>query len=243
MTNVYAWPPVGLTGWEITHQDPVSVSRGLFQGAPRTSSYLARRRLATAIVPFVGLEQANSGYVEMLKDYLAGVHLVRVECHSAIWHVARSNLQNALGEWLTGGVGGTWLSGIVPGYWVTHAGYGTAGTVDGFPAITVTGLPASQIVVRPHELVTLLDPGGNQSARAVRVARSDASGNAVIRLNAAMTGEGPVSIGDTESIVFRPLSYPRAVQSVGGGGTYQWDFEEAFEAEHPGGWTEVDPWA
>jgi hypothetical protein len=244
-TNVYAWPPVGLTGWELTVLDPVSESRTLLQGQPVTSGYRARRRAATAVVPMLGPDGANSGYVEMLKRYLSGVHLVRVECQSAIWFNARSRLPNAIGRWLSGSTEGLWLSGSTEGYWSSGSAYGTAGTVDGWPAVTVTGLPPSQIVVRPHELVRLLAPDEDaQSARAVRVTRSDAAGEAVIRLETALTGAGPISIGDAESVVFKPLGYPRAVQDLQGGGAYTWNFEEAFEDDPVyGTWAEVNPWA
>lgn len=243
MTDVIKWPPVSLTGWEFTVVDPVSESRTLIGGAPRTSAYLPRRRMATAVVPMNGGDGANLGYVEMLKRRLAGIHLVRVECRPAIWCSKQSRLRNAIGEWLTGSVEGLWLSGVTEGWWTAASYFGTAGTADGWPVVTVTGLPPNTIVVRPHELVRMLDPEGPaQSARALRVTRSDGSGTAVIRLETALTGTGPISIGDTESVVFRPLDYPRAVQAVGGSGAYTWNFEEAFEDEYPGGWTEVDPW-
>lgn len=244
-TNVYAWPPVGLTGWRLSVQEPVSVSESLITGAPRTSSYLPKRRVATAVVPIIGIDAAGAGYIEMLKDLLrGGRHLVRVECQSAIWHVARSRLQNAIGLWTAGGIEGLWLSGATEGYFVRTSAFGTAGTSGGWNVVTVTGLPPSQIVARPHELIRMLDPDGDhQIARALTIARSDGAGTAVIRLDRAMTGTGPISIGDAESIVFRPTSMPDVVQDLRGQGAYTWDFVEAFEAEYAGGWVEVDPWA
>lgn len=245
-TNVYAWPPVGIVGWELTVSDPVSASTTFPQGAVRTSSFAVRRRMATAVVPGAGISAADAGYMETLKDYLrGGQHLIRLDCYPGILHSARQTYSNTIGTWLSGSTEGLWDSGGTEGYWASGALYGTAGTSGGFPEITVSGCPANKVVCNPHELVSILAvDGSRQSARAVKVATSDGSGVAVIRLMSALTGSGPVAIGDTESIVFRVLGdLPRAVQPTSAEWSYTWNLREVFESEFDGGWVEVNPWA
>lgn len=247
MTNVYAWPPVGLTGWELHVQTPISRSVGLIDGRPRTSSAQRKRRLATAVVPGINLDKAGAGYIEVLKELLAGgEHLVRVDALAPIWHLARGgqNLISRYVEWTTGGVELLWTSGGVDTYWSDNlATYGTPTTDGGWPAITVTGLPADVIVARPGELLTVkADPDtAAESARVLTVARSDSSGTATIRIMTAVTATGLVSIGETESIVFEAMDMPRAVQPVGVDWAYTWDFREVFSDEYAS-WTELDPW-
>lgn len=246
MTNVIAWPPVGLTGWEITEVTPVSRSVGLVQGGRRTSSAERTRRYATAIVPGRGPDQAGAGYVEMLKRQLeGGKHLVRVECTSGIWHLARADAVYGFDplSWTSGGVPLAWTSGGVNLMW-SASGYALNGvptTDGGWPAIEVSGLPANRIVVRPSERLSVTDGGTTETATVMAVARSDGAGVATIRLDAAVSTVGAVSMGVTESIVFEALSMPREVQKSRNW-AYTWEFREAFEDESVDGWTEVDPW-
>lgn len=247
MTDVIAWPPVSLTGWEITRSEPVSRSVGLIQGGRRTSAALKPRRLATAVVLGRGQDQAGAGYVEMLKAQLAGgVHLVRVECSSAVWQLARAEalLHQAGVDWTASGVTLNWTSGGVDLIWGAgqHALTGAPATDGDWDAIAVSGLPPSRIVARPSERISVTDGASTETATVLTVARSDASGDATIRLDSAIALAGAVRIGETASIVFEALEMPRAVQAARGRWAYTWEFREVFEAESPGGWTEVDPW-
>jgi hypothetical protein len=247
MTDVIAWPPVGLSGWEITEVTPVSRSVGLIQGGRRTSSFERTRRYATAIVLGRGQDQAGAGYVEMLKRQLAGgANLVRVDCTSCIWQLARAETRfrrQAL-NWTAGGVTLNWTAGGTDVLWGS-SGYALAGeptTDSGWPAIEVAGFPAGQVVARPSERLTVTDGSATDAATVLTVARSDAAGVATIRLDQAVTTTGVVSLGVTESIVFEALSMPREVQKVAGTWAFTWEFREAFEDESADGWSEVDPW-
>jgi len=247
MTDVIAWPPVSLTGWEITRRDPVSRSVGLIQGARRTSAAQTPRRLATAVVLGRGADQAGAGYVEMLKQQLAGGrHLVRVECTSAVWQLARAEavFRSAGVDWTASGVSLNWTSGGVDLLWVDgdYALYGNPAADGDWDAISVTGLPPSRIVARPSERIAVTDGLTTEEATVLTVARSDASGAATIRLASAVTLSGRVNIGAAASIVFEARDLPRAVQTVRGRWVYTWEFREAFETEFADGWTEVDPW-
>ena len=246
MTDVIAWPPVGLTAWEFTRVDPVSRSVGLLDGRPRTSSAQRSRRLATAIVSGMGPDLAGAGYVEMLKEYLAGGrHLVRVECMSPnLQRVSSLHLKNAHMEWTSSGTAMDWTSDGATMLWSDNLEmHGVPATDGSWPALTVTGLPASSIVARPSDLITVTDSAGaKETSRVLMVARSDATGAATIRTRDTFTLSGLVSIGDKESIVFEALDMPRAVQPVAGAWGYEWAFREVFADEYPDGWTERDPW-
>lgn len=246
MTDVIAWPPVGLTAWELTRVDPVSRSVGLLDGRPRTSSAQRSRRLATAVVSGMGPDLAGAGYIEMLKEFLAGGrHLVRVECMAPVWHLAqRLNLKNSPMEWTANGTDMEWTAGGSGLIWSDNlAMTGEPRTDSGWPALRVEGLPKNSLVARPSDRITVTDANGNtESSRVLTVARSGGLGNATIRTRDTFTLSGLVSIGDKESIVFEALDTPRAVQPVSGSWGYDWSFREVFSDEYPDGWTERDPW-
>jgi hypothetical protein len=246
-TTVVAWPPVGLTGWGIGRSDGPTVSRGFFTNYRRTTAANVRRRMATCVVPGRNLDGAGAGYMEELKEQIAGgTHLVRVDCHSAIWHLRRAD-REFLAAALNLTAGGVTLSLTSGGAPVLMGAGGAAlsgepGTSGGFPILTVSGLPPNRIVVRPHERVSITDGTDTETARALRVTSSNGSGEAVIRLSEAMTiAEGKVEIGGPESIVFEAMDLPQAVQPYRGDWAYTWQFREVFAAE-VGGFTEVDPW-
>ncbi|HBR41772.1 MAG TPA: hypothetical protein DD951_10740, partial [Sulfitobacter pontiacus] len=97
MTDVIAWPPFQLTGWELAEVYPQSRSVGLIEGRPRTSSAQRARRVATANITGIGTDQAGAGYVRMLNRMWAGKpNLVRVKCLSSLWYLAGGalNLRN-----------------------------------------------------------------------------------------------------------------------------------------------------
>lgn len=249
MTDVIAWPPVGLTAWELTRSDPVSRSVGLIDGRPRTSSAQRARRLATASVGGHGplaIGRAGAGYMEMLKEFLAGGrHLVRAECFTTLpGNVGPLNLRNSPMEWTSGGSDMEWTSGNSALLWSDNlAMYGEPRTQSGWPALRVEGLPKNSIVARPSDRITVTnDAGATEASRVLTVARSNSSGVATVRVRDTFTLSGLVSIGDRESIVFEALDMPRAVRPMAGDFAYEWSFREVFADEYPDGWVERDPW-
>ena len=215
MVDVIAWPPVGLSAWEPSHEDIVSVSRSLVSGKRFLSAAQPRRRVVSATVQGRGIDAAGAGFMEMLKDFLAGgENLVRIECQSALWH-------------RTWGTRGAAAEAVVDGDWT---------------ALDCSGFAAGEIVARPHDLVTFTTGGEDFLTRALTVARSDGAGDALIRVRNDLSGTGTVVIGGTESIVFEPVEIPRAVQPAKGDWAYSWSFREVFEAETDG-FVEVDPWS
>lgn len=246
--DVYAWPPVSEVAFRISRVDPISTSTSLIDGQPRESRFGRSRRVATQVVDGIGIDAASAGYIETLKYYLRkdGVNLIRMETYGSIWHHARAQLNPSLAQsqllWTTDGTELTWTTGGVDLNWSATNIFGTPTTSGGWPAITVSGLPPSQIVARPDEVISVISGETKETTRTTTVARSNGSGVATIRLREAFTIDGPVIIGDTESIVFRPLALPEAIQPQSGGWQYEWELVEAFEDEYSGGFVEKNPW-
>lgn len=247
MTNIYAFPPVGVIGREWTEETRVSRSAYLFSGKRAVSSLAPRRRLASLAVSALARGRNGAGYSESLKRLLdGGMHLVRLTSWPINWYldaVAAGGVTVPL-SWTAGGVPLTWTSGGVPLVWFSGGVVqGVAGTdAAGFPILTLTGLVPGQIVVRPFEVVRVFPTAGGASvaARAVGLVIADGSGGAVLRLHDALVS-GTVSFGDAESAVFEVTGWPRAVQGVRGDWTYSWDFREVLAGEITSP-VEIDPW-
>tara|TARA_R110000851_G_scaffold168602_2_gene314480 strand:- start:1017 stop:1766 length:750 start_codon:yes stop_codon:yes gene_type:complete len=248
MVDVIKFPPVGLTAFEISKIDPISVSKSLFNSKPFVSQFGRSRRVATNVVTGIGYDASGAGYMEMFKEYLnGGVNLIRLDITSSIWHFARAGsnplLSNFPIEWTEGSTDLFWTTGGTELLWFEKDFYATAqGTNGGFPYITVEGLPPNTMVIRPHELITIYKDGGTSSQRSIRPATSNASGVATIYTKVAFSGIGTVSLGSKESVMFRVNgSLPRAVQPQSGEWTYEWSLEEAFSDEYTT-LTEINPW-
>lgn len=242
--TVYAWPPVYSVGTEWTEIAPVEVSRSLITGAEYISAMQRKRRRVSMSVGCFGRKGDGAGYMEALKRLLAGVHAVRLySCpinarRNAVASLSRSSAPvtwDAL-SWTSGGSALSWYSGTV----LT----GTTGTDgDGWPIVTVSGLPAQELVALPGEFVTIHDGATEHRAQILAEARSDATGEATIRLIDTLPSltDARINLGTSDTGVFRPVRYPRAKRPLGGEWFYDWEFREIF-ADEVGGFTEVDPW-
>lgn len=250
--NVYAWPPVALIGMEWTVEAPISVSRSFITGARYVSSGARERRLAEAVVPALGRNNDGAGYCEMLKAYLdGGANLVRLNSFPVNWHldVARLEGKRALYPlaWETGNEPLGWTEGgdnltFYTGTVLT----GTKTTNGIWFAVTVTGLPPNSVVCRPAEYMTIFENNADttgSTARCIKTAVSNASGEATIRLDSELAYGGRVNLGTSVSAVFEAQEMPRAMQPLGGNWSYAWSFREVFEDEVAGGFAEVDPWS
>jgi len=256
MTNIIAFPPVGTVQLAWFVQQPVQRSRRLFSGARSVSAFQPARVRASVTISALANGRSGAGYSDALWRQLdGGVNLVALLSPPANWHL------DAQREWGWGAPGGfrglgtqpvSWTSGGAPLSW-TEGGdplawfsgslaQATPGSDSIGPIITVTGLPPSQLVVRPSEIVRSYPPGNlaGVAARAVTEARSNAEGVAVIRLTAALPA-GTVSLGGAERRVFEVTNEPAAQQPVGQNWTIQWDFLEVLpdEITDP---VEVNPW-
>ena len=247
--NVIAWPPFQLTGWELADVFPQSKSVGLIEGRSRTSSAQRARRVATANVSGIGTKLDGAGYVRMLNKQWAGKpNLTRVPCLSSLWHLSRSgqDLRNNILTWTDSSTELLWTDNSTTLTWYDgdFTLTGEPATDSGYNALTVSGLPPSQIIARPSELVSVTDGTTTETAFVMKTATSDAAGVATIRTDkvAAFTLSGLVSIGHGESVVFEAAGVPRSVQGVERAFGFQWDFREVFADEYAGGFVEVNPW-
>lgn len=249
MVKVFAWPPVGVTGAEWTEEAPVSISRSLLTGAERVSAVQRIRRLVTLSVPGFGRTAWQAGYMEMLKRLLGGVHLVRLYSYPVNWHlevVDDSWRRSDPVSWFRDDSAIPWDVPHVRFYSGVRI-YGTTAWIAGKPVARLSGLPPRKLVARPGEFISF--HAGNDDMEGVTVqivapAMSDENGEAVVRLFQS-PGEfenARVSLGVCDTGVFRPLSYPRAVQPVSGDWVYNWEFREVFEDETDG-FEEIDPWS
>jgi len=246
MTNVIAWPPVGLVGWKMTTSAPVSQSVTFIQGTTRTSSFQRERRILTAVVTGIGADGNGAGYVENLIRLLqGGEHLVRIDAPAPLWALApgRLNLLNKVMGWVEGATDMEWTDSGTDMLWGDgdYPLAGTPTTDGGWPALTVTGLPPNRMVARPSQRITVTDGTDIEASRVLTAARSDGTGTATIRTFEAFTLDGLVSIGGKESIVVKAMNMPDAVQPASGPWSYTWDFREVFADEYDT-WTEVNPW-
>ena len=249
--RVIKWPPVGAVGAEWTEVAPVQVSRSMTTGAERVSAFQRKRRMATISVPAIGKNMFDAGYMEMLKRFLEGIHLVRLHSYPINWHldvvekgIRRADVYTDLG--------------------VTY--------------VVVYGLQPDTLVARPADFMRLMiaaSPNSNQdelswqnledplvwqnssdpvtwfhgsddlgvSVQVTQPVFSDDSGRAVIPIFENVPDQTQIYImfGASDTGVFRPISYPRSVQPVSGNWTYDWQFREVFEDE-VGGFVEIDPW-
>lgn len=259
MPNVYAWPPVGLTAVDWTEEAPVDRQQSLITGRRYVTESGRVRRVASVTASSLARGRSGAGYMENLKTLLrGGRNLVRLDIGYINWwrdrrpretvgSVARDALWSDPVAWQTDtDLALAWSSGGASAAWFTgRVLQAVAGTSGGWPVLTVSNAPPSRLIARPADFVTLYSPitaTTGSSARVMTEARSDAAGNATIRLMTALSGAGRLNIGSADQGVFEALEVPRAVQPVSGDWSYSWSFREVFEDECADGWTEVDPW-
>lgn len=251
MVDVIKWPPVGMSSFELSVFDPISQTNSLIDNQPVISRYGRSRRVATISVSGISYDAAGAGYMEMLKEFLdGGANLIRIDMSSAIWHFVRASNNPAIANFYvtwtepTDAVGWTEPTDAVA--WFSLSLTGTPSTAsDGWPTLFVEGVPPNTIICRPHEWISLYSEDGTflERRRATNVATSNSIGNVSIRVDSAFTVSPAIAvIGDTESIVFRAIELPRAVQPQLGQWQYTWNLVEAFSDEYTGGFTEKDPW-
>lgn len=248
MTNIYAWPPVGVVATKWTQEARTGRSQFAFSGKRAVSSDGPARIEASATISALSRGRNGAGYSEALKRHLdGGLHLVRLYSWPINWHLdaqAETWRQSTPFIWTSEGAALPWTSGSDDLTWFTGpAVQGVAGIdADGFAIVTLSGLPASRLIIRPGEFVrsyTGLDIIG-VVAMALKPAFSDALGNAVVRLSAALPS-GTISLGDAESAIFEVTNSPSAEQPTGQNWQINWTFREVFASEISDP-VEVNPW-
>jgi len=216
--NVYAWPPVAITGrsWQVV-QPVARIRSGLTGKEQVQSSQRARRMVSIEAIALGPKDKNGGGYMEMLGVLLAGgEHAVRLSSWSPNWHLDRPKTFQWLSQPLTA----------------------TATTSAGFAAWQVSGLPPLFPLVRPGDRFTV----AGVVYQAINAATASASGVAVVRVLGTTEGSGALVLSSQETAVFRPESIPTGAQRPGQNWSYAWSFREVF-VDEVGGFTEVNPWS
>jgi hypothetical protein len=254
--KVIMWPPVGAIGTEWTEVAPVQVSRSMVTGAERVSAIQRKRRMASLTVSGFGRTPYDAGYMEMLKRFLEGVHLVRLYSYPIAWHFDRP--ERAVRR-------------------------GRVYNDNGRTYVEVFGVKPDSLVMRPADFLTLFLPSGDTTelqpldwfnsldpldwqtdgttnadpvtwfsgipyngttVQATQPVRSDGSGRAIVPVFETIPNQTDIYLvfGSADTAAFRPVEYPRSRQPHLGNWEYEWEFREVF-ADEVGGFTEVNPWA
>ena len=238
--TIYAWPPVGLKSRPVWKPiAPRRRSTSLLTGKRYVSSH-ERIRLHAEFSVSARRGNVGAGYMDALIALMAEDEdpLVRLYHRKFSPVTARANIV----RWYGDGAPVSWYearaqtSGMT---WYTGTpGEGTPTTDDGFPAVTVTGLPASTRVAIPGEFAQI----GSETRMVIAEAHSDASGTATIRLLEAFTSGGACTIGEPETAVFEAMSIPDGGGPLSSDYTYDWTFRQVHSDEMVGAQAEVDPW-
>ncbi len=237
MPTIYRFPPVGISAYESSIDDPMNASRGI-NGGPRYSQTRANRSIYVAEVSGIGPDGNGAGYVEALKRLLAGrPPLVQVDTLPATWWGRtrdRPALQSGdLLSWTTGGAPLTWTTGGEPLTWYTSPLFTATPGKDDFDYIDVTGLPDGTEVF-PGDAVQV---GGDVSY----AMRSETIGGVRrIYLTSALPA-GNVDIGATVTRNFSLNERPRSMQTQGAF-SYTFEMTEVFASDFSDGLTVLDPW-
>ena len=254
MTVIYAWPPLKYTATLLADELPSRSSRGVFSGKDSVSSAGPRRRIVRVTASALSGDQDGAGMSASLNRWLGGrTNLVRRACPSV--NRCRDAEDVGLAStpliWTEGGAPLAWTEGGDPLLWFTGPAVAvTVTTLNGFPALAMSGLTPGQLVCRAYDVVRVYDSDPESDppqtslgvSNAVKTVFADASGSAVIPLHEALPA-GIVSVGDTETAVFRVTDMTPSDQPVSGNWSVSWVLREVLATEIPVDATEVDPWA
>lgn len=252
MVKVYAWPPVGILASKWTRRAPIARSRSFISGA-RYISAMRRERIAAAMrVGGRSFDLTGHGYMEVLKDLLAGgENLVRL---TEVVEPYPSEFSRQIGGWpsLLEWRGPTnqvitWRqsNGVVLN-WVASEMY-PATILSGTPrTIRIRKLPPRMTIIRPGQRVLAVRmPDGphthHMSAQKIVV---DAQGNANIRLmEVPDPGVTHAVLRFRESAAFEVEGeMPEVMTVVNEEPIWDWKFLQVFPDEVSGGFQDEDPW-
>lgn len=248
MTDIYAFPPVGLVSVTLREDRPVRRAAYALSGKRVVASGGPSRREVQITASALSRDRAGAGYLAQLWRYIdGGMGLVRLVLPPQNWHLDRAALASRIGNnpvtWTDGGSPLDWTDGVDDLFWFANPQRpATVTTLSGYPhAVEVTALPPSIIVARPGDILRVYEADGSSTvARVMDLTRSDASGVAVVPVASALPA-GVASFADEESAVFEVMDYTPQGQGVGRNWTVSMGLREvlASEIDTP---TEVNPW-
>lgn len=238
MPDVYTFPPVGITAYENSIDDPLRVSVS-YSGAARGSQVRANRAIYNISVSGVGTDGNGMGYIETLKQLLKGkLPLVQIDTLPAVWWgqtCQRGEIASDEVVWTSGGDELVWTSGGDDLVWRDSAEITATAGNDGFDYIDITGVPLG-VTIYPGEAVQ----GGGDVAYVL--GQKEVTEDPVRLYLTAPIASGEVNIGRKVTRVFRITNEPSAMQTTGAFG-YDFTMIEAFETDFPDGFNIRDvPW-
>jgi hypothetical protein len=194
MAKIYAFPPVGLTGWRLAEERRVNRSAYALDGRRAVAGIGPARRDLDLTVSALSKDRAGAGYLNQLWRYIeGGVHLVRVPLPPENWHLDRTALFDRLGNYLIQWAAGAdlleWQSGADDLVWFRNDRLAVPITLDGYAhAVQVANLPPGEVVARPGDWLRVYAADGLTSsvARVVDLSRADGAGVATIPLASAL---------------------------------------------------------
>jgi hypothetical protein len=235
MPDVFKFPPVAITAYESSIDDPMRVSVGI-NGAARGSQTRANRAVYMIKVSGVG---DGVGRIETLKQFLKGkLPLVQVDTLPAVWFGktrdrARRELSSTPRSWTHGDIDLDFTEGGADLVLRDFSKITSVAGNDGFDYVDVTGLP-SGITVHAGEAVQ----GGGDVAYVVGPVVT-ADGIDRLYLTSAIP-DGEITIGEKVTRIFRMTSRPRAIQTTGAF-SYDFDMIEAFQSDYTDTFTILSP--
>lgn len=216
--NVYAWPPVGVTGRSWTIEQPVARIRSALTGRDQMQSSQRPRRMVQMTVSALAEGGLGGGYMEGLIGLLdGGVNAVRLASWSPNWHLHTPQFGDAA-------------------FWRPTVS-ATVVTSGGVSAFRATGLPPGYPIARPGDRISV----AGSVWQVINLATVNDAGSVDIKVLGEPLAGGPVTFDAWESRVFRPEALPIGIQAAGADWSYSWSFREIF-ADEVGGFTEIDPW-
>lgn len=238
MVKVIKWPDLPVLGWEFTRVHPVSRSQSALTGADYLSQSKVSRRVGALTINGVSTSFDAGGTIEMLKDEIAGVNLVRIVSIPAHWHLAHLPVRGRVKlNWTAGGIPLNWTADGVALNWYSGAAlYGVPFDDGDYQGLEISGLTPGAVAVYPNETLSV----GETRARSYHKAVAGSDGKVRIRVNRPIAEAGAVKIGVDDERVYRLDDQPRAMRTLGSQFRYDFAFREVFEDETDG-FEEVDP--
>lgn len=245
-TIIYSWPPVCARGVEFTQVQPYSESLSAFGQKTRyVSQHERERKVATVVASGMYNDGAAGGYINMFKRLMKvdsegrSLNLVRLQSRPSHWNLRWGGTRGQTEmDWTATGRDFDWTATGTEMVWYEGDILSGVSTADGsYDALQVSGLTPNEVAAYPDEIVTV----GNSTARVLKLEYADSEGSALVRLDGPLPS-GDMTIGEYEEDIYKITSVPRTVQYAGQDYEYTFEFEQVYEDEIVGTYTEENPW-
>lgn len=238
MPDVYRFPPVSITAYASSIDDPQSTSEG-YKGARRFSQVRASRATYNIKASGIGRDRNGTANIETLKLYLAGKPpLVQIDTLPAMWWGNRCDSDDLISgrpvEWEGDGTTVEWTSDSEETVWLDGPTFNCVAGNDGFNYVDVDGLPIGAVVRAGQPVV--------QGALSSSVVNDVTVVSETTRIRIVKPlSDGEVDIGGKVTRIFYLDSIPNAMQSFGAFG-YDFSMTEALATDFSTPFNILDPW-